>query len=291
MGVHGFYHYTKNYHKDIVTLNILRVGIDALSLLYKYQGDIENIFKFLKPILHHTLLFVFDGKAPESKKEELNLRKISNNNKQDEINSLRLWLSSDINEDTKDLIRLQISKLEKESWIMSYETRENFKKYLIENNYSFVKSIQEADAVLIDLYYSNYIDVVLSNDMDFLIAGIDNVWVYVKDHLKEVELNDILEDEDINKEQLKEVAILCGINNTRISSVDDIYIALTLIRHYGSIESIIEHKAIDLVLPYDNYIIDTKRRLYPNKMEPFKNVKEEHIVYLEPFKPKFLLKD
>ena len=283
MGVHGFYHYTKNYHKNIISVNLLRVGIDALSLLYKYQGDIEKIFKFLKPILHHKLLFVFDGKAPESKKEELNLRKIFNNNKQDEINSLRLWLTTDMNEETKDLIRSQIIRLEKESWIMTYEVRENFKKYLIENNYSFVKSIQEADAVLIDLYYSNYIDVVLSNDMDFLIAGIDKVWLHTKNDLKEVELKDILEEEDINKEQLKEVAILCGINNTRISSVDDIYIALTLIRHYGSIESIIEHKAINLTLPYDNYIIDTKRRFYPNRSEPFKNVKEEHIVYLEPF--------
>uniref|UniRef100_A0A6C0IEQ9 XPG-I domain-containing protein n=1 Tax=viral metagenome TaxID=1070528 RepID=A0A6C0IEQ9_9ZZZZ len=284
MGVHGFYHYTKNYHKNIISVNLLRVGIDALSLLYKYQGDIEKIFKFLKPILHHKLLFVFDGKAPESKKEELNLRKTFNNNKQDEINSLRLWLTSDMNEETKDLIRSQIIRLEKESWIMNYETRENFKKYLIENNYSFIKSIQEADAVLIDLYYSNYIDVVLSNDMDFLIAGIDKVWLHTKNDLKEVELKDILEEEDINKEQLKEVAILSGINNTRISSVDDIYIALTLIRHYGSIESIIEHKAINLTLPYDNYIIDTKRRFYPNRSEPFKNVKEEHIVYLEPFK-------
>jgi len=284
MGVHGFYHYTKNYHKNIISVNLLRVGIDALSLLYKYQGDIEKIFKFLKPILHHKLLFVFDGKAPESKKEELNLRKTFNNNKQDEINSLRLWLTSDMNEETKDLIRSQIIRLEKESWIMNYETRENFKKYLIENNYSFIKSIQEADAVLIDLYYSNYIDIVLSNDMDFLIAGIDKVWLHTKNDLKEVELKDILEEEDINKEQLKEVAILSGINNTRISSVDDIYIALTLIRHYGSIESIIEHKAINLTLPYDNYIIDTKRRFYPNRSEPFKNVKEEHIVYLEPFK-------
>ena len=39
-----------------------------------------------------------------------------------------------MNEETKDLIRSQIIRLEKESWIMNYETRENFKKYLIENN-------------------------------------------------------------------------------------------------------------------------------------------------------------
>ena len=80
--------------------------------LNKLLAKVEylKIFKFLKPILHHRLLFVFDGKAPESKREELNSRKISNSNKQDEINSLRLWLSSDINEDTKDLIRLHTNR-------------------------------------------------------------------------------------------------------------------------------------------------------------------------------------
>jgi hypothetical protein len=122
--------------------------------------------------------------------------------------------------------------------------------------------------------------------MDFLVAGIDYLLVPVKDILKEILLEDILEAEEINKEQLKEVAILCGIDSLRITVMDDVSQSIQLIRHYGSIESIIDHYAIDITLPYDTYISDIKQRFYPNRLEPLKNVKLEHKIYLEAFKPK-----
>jgi len=289
MGVYGFYNYTKQFQKPVDYTNTsiqFRIGIDALSLLYKYRGDITKIFECLKPILNHKLLFVFDGKAPESKTNEIEKRKKSNSIIQEKIENFKNWLKSDICEETKDMFRKQIKELEYDSWIMSYEVRNQFKDYLISKNYSFIKSIQEADAVLIDLYYSNYIDIVLSSDMDFLIAGIDYLLVPVKDVLKEILLEDILNEEEINKEQLKEVAILCGIDSLRITVIDDVSHSIQLIRHYGSIESIINHYVIDISLPYETYISNIKQRFYPNRLEPLKNVKLEHKIYLEAFKPK-----
>jgi 5'-3' exonuclease len=254
--------------------------------LYKYRGNISKIFECLKPILNHNLLFVFDGKAPESKINEIEKRKKSNSVIQEKIENFKNWLKSDICEETKDMFRKQIKELEYDSWTMSNEVRNEFKDYLISKNYSFIKSIQEADAVLIDLYYANYIDLVLSSDMDFLIAGIDYLLVPVKDVLKEILLEDILNEEEINKEQLKEVAILCGIDSLRITVIDDVSHSIQLIRHYGSIESIINHDVIDISLPYETYICDIKQRFYPNRIEPLKNVKLEHKIYLEAFKPK-----
>ena len=289
MGVYGFYNYTKQFQKPVDYTNTsiqYRIGIDALSLLYKYHGDISKIFECLKPILNHKLLFVFDGKAPESKLNEIEKRKKSNSVIQEKIENFKNWLKSDICEETKDMFRKQIKELEYESWIMSYEVRNEFKNYLISRNYSFIKSIQEADAVLIDLYYANYIDIVLSSDMDFLVAGIDYLIVPVKECLKEILLEDILNEEEINKEQLKEVAILCGIDSLRITVIDDVSHSIQLIRHYGSIESIINHDVISISLPYETYISDIKQRFYPNRTEPLKNVKLEHKIYLEAFKPK-----
>ena len=286
MGVRGFYHYSKGFQKEINNKIEYRVGIDALSLLFKYHGDIKKIFDFLKPILHNKLLFVFDGKAPESKTNEIQKRKKSHDKIQEKIQYFKDWLKADINEETKKMFRENIEKLEYDSWMLTYEIRETFKNYLILNNYTFIKSIQEADAVLIDLYYSNYIDIILSNDMDFLIAGIEQLWISEKDTIKEILLQDILNHEEINKEQLKEVAILCGIDNNHICNIDDVSKAINMIRHYGSIESIIIHnkdKNISIVLPNDNYISNVKKRYYPNKIEPFINVKLEHIMYLEQF--------
>ena len=289
MGVYGFYNYTKKFQKTVDYTNTsiqFRIGIDALSLLYKYRGDISKIFECLKPILNHKLLFVFDGKAPESKLNEIEKRKKLNGIIQEKIENFKNWLKSDICEETKEMFRKQIKELEYESWIMTHEVRNKFIDYLISRNYSFIKSIQEADAVLIDLYYANYIDIVLSSDMDFLVAGIDYLLVPVKECLKEIILEDILNEEEINKEQLKEVAILCGIDSLRITIVDDVSHSIQLIRYYGSIESIVKHEAIDLTLPYNTYISDIKQRFYPNRTEPLKNVKLEHRIYLEPFKPK-----
>jgi flap endonuclease-1 len=286
MGVRGFYNYSKKFQHSIQDDKEYRIGIDALSLLYKFHGNIDKICTFLKPILHNKLLFVFDGKAPESKSEELQKRKRSIDSIQEKINEFKNWLKADIDEKTKKLFCIEIEKLEYSSWRMTYEVRNSFKDYLIQNSYTFVKSNQEADAVLIDLYYANYIDVVLSSDMDFLIAGIDRVWIPEKNEIKELLLDNILQFEEINKEQLKEVAILCAIDNTHICDIESVSIAMNFIRHYGSIESIMIHCKNMIYLPNDNYIRDVKKRYYPNKLEPFINVKIEHLEYLEKFRPK-----
>lgn len=289
MGVRGLYHYSIPFQKSIPIDVNYRIGIDALSLLYKYRGDVKKIFDFLKPILYHKILFVFDGKAPESKSVEIEKRKKSVKNIEEKMNSLNDLLKTDISKETTTMIEKEIYKLKKESWCITYEVRETFKKYLIENNYAFIKSIQEADAVLIDLYYANFIDVIVSNDMDFLIAGVDRLWIPMKEELKEVILEDILTSEEINKEQLKEVALLCGVDNVRISICYDVHYCMQLIRHYGSIESLMNHSKEMITLPTPNYIRDTKKRYYPNKMEPLKNVKEEHKIYLDRFKPSHIV--
>jgi len=287
MGVRGLFYYTKIYQKPIENENHLgkqlRIGIDTLCLLYRFHGDIEKIFTFLKPILHHKLLFVFDGKAPDTKIEEVQKRKDSVNALQEKIIILKEWLKSDISDEIKKSLKKRIEKLEYDSWTVTYEIRQEFKNYLKENSYAFVKSNQEADAVLIDLYYAKYIDIVLSQDMDFLIAGVERLWTISNNSLKEIQLKEILDCEEINKEQFKEVAILSGIDNIKICTIDDVTDAIQLIRHYGSIESIIIHKENYIELPNVNYVRDIKKRFYPNRQEPLKNVKDEHIVFLQPF--------
>ena len=57
----------------------------------------------------------------------------------------------------------------------------------------YVKSISEADLLLVDLYYHNYIDAVLSNDMDYLISGVDTLLINVNGTLKVLKLSEILE--------------------------------------------------------------------------------------------------
>ena len=116
--------------------------------------------------------------------------------------------------------------------------------------------------------------------MDYLVAGVNIVFVPVKHILKQLTLSEILEFEEINLEQFKEVAILMGIDNNRIFSCDDLSIAATFIRHYGSIQ-ILREKQENL---FNNTtdISEIKKRYYPNKT-PLTYLKPEHKDILEKF--------
>ena len=119
------------------------------------------------------------------------------------------------------------------------------------------------------------IDVILSNDMDYLVSGIERLYLNVKGELKEINLYEILEFEDINIEQFRDVAILSGIDNIKYINIDDVDTAINYIRHYGSVYIMNNqyNKFFDN-LNYDE-IIDTKKRFYPSR-NIYTHLKQEH---------------
>ena len=240
MGVRGLYHYVKEFLKPPDYKNY-RVGIDVSSLLYRFHGDFEKIYEFLTPLLKNKLIFVFDGKAPKYKERELQIRKAAKDIAENRIKMLKDSLQTVSNTETISLIKKRIHDLELENYSPSYDVKQKFKQFLYSKNLTYIKSTGEADSLLIDLYYHNIIDAVLSNDMDYLVAGINELYIPVKTQLKQVTLNEILEHEELNLEQFKEVAVLMGIDNNRMFVVDDFGIAASFIRHYGCI-SIMKEK-------------------------------------------------
>jgi len=280
MGVRGLYHYCKPFLKPVNSNHLLRIGIDTSSLLYRFKGNFEDIYNFLRPLLKNKLLFVFDGKSPKYKEKELQIRKSVKDIASIRINTLKQSLLGIDNEETKLLLTNRIKQLEDENWYLSYEILQEFKKFLYNNNLDYVKSIQEADALLIDLYYNNYIDVVMSNDMDYLVAGIKHMYIPVKGVLKELLLDEILNFEEINIEQFKEAAILSGIDNVRIFVSDDVSVSISFIRHYGSIEKIREKQENLFINSCD--IQEIKKRFYPNK-NVYMYLKPEHRITLDKF--------
>ena len=100
--------------------------------------------------------------------------------------------------------------------------------------------------------------------MDYLISGVDTLLINVNGILKILKLSDILKSEDINLEQFREVAVLCG-NRSEESLCDDIDTSIKYIRHYGSIYI--------MKMNYDKYfknlnyetVIEFKKRYYPTR--------------------------
>ena len=279
MGVRGLYHYCKEFLKPPDFKNN-KIGIDVSSLLYRFHGDCDKIYEFLKPLLNNKLIFVFDGKAPEYKDKELEIRRTAKEFSEIRINKLKESLTSNLDEETYKLIQNRVKQLELENWCLTRNIREDFKTFLKAHNLIYIKSMVEADTLLIDLYFNGYIDAVLSNDMDYLVAGIETLLVPVKGVLKEISLNEILEHEEINIEQFRETAILMGIDNIRIFVVDDFSIAASFIRHYGSIQ-IMREKQNHL---FSNIvdITEIKKRFHPSK-NVYTHLKEEHKSKLDTF--------
>lgn len=262
MGVRGLYHYCKVFLKPPDIKNY-KIGIDVSSLLYRFHGNFNDIYKFLTPILNNKLIFVFDGKSPEYKTKEILIRKQAKEISTNRLTLLKKTYDNTENKETKELILKRINELEKENWYLTYEIVQDFKKFLYSKGLKYIKSIYEADNLLIDLYYHGVIDAVLSNDMDYLVAGINIMYIPVKGNLKEINLKEILEFEELNIEQFREVSILMGIDNNRIFVCDDFSIAASFIRHYGSI-NIMKEKQGNLFSDTVD-ISSIKRRYYPSK--------------------------
>ena len=107
----------------------------CLNMIVKNESAIiERLLETVAPIID-TYCICDTGSTDDTKEK---------------IENFKNWLKSDICEETKEMFRKQIKELEYDSWTMSNEVRNEFKDYLISKNYSFIKSIQEADAVLID---------------------------------------------------------------------------------------------------------------------------------------------
>jgi 5'-3' exonuclease len=277
MGVRGLYHYCKGFLKPPDFKNYI-IGIDVSSLLYRFHGDFDAIYTFLTPLLKNKLLFVFDGKAPKYKERELQIRKAAKDISENRIQMLKDSLTNLTNQETIIIIKKRIHDLELENYSPTYEVKQNFKKFLYSKNLTYVKSSGEADSLLIDLYYHNYIDAVLSNDMDYLVAGVNVLYVPVKNVLKQVTLSYILDHEELNLEQFKEVALLMGIDNNRIFVVDDFGIAASFIRHYGCI-SIMKEKMNHLFSDIIDISEVKKRYAYTKNIMTY--LKAEHKDRLE----------
>jgi 5'-3' exonuclease len=279
MGVRGLYTYCKPFLKP-PDFKEYKIGIDVSSLLYRFHGDFEKIYEFLKPIINNKLIFVFDGKAPEYKDKELEIRRTAKELSDIRIKTLKESLNNSLDSETYSLIQTRINQLEKENWYLTYKVKQDFKLFLKSKDLLYVKSNVEADNLLIDLYFNGAIDAVLSNDMDYLVAGINTLFVPVKGVLKEISLKEILDYEELNIEQFREAAILMGIDNIRIFVVDDFSIAASFIRHYGSIQIMKEkqnHLFSDII-----DISEIKKRFHPSK-NIYTNLKEEHKDTLEKF--------
>lgn len=248
MGVRGFLSYVK---KRIPLINPLevepqRIGIDTHGLLYIWQNDIESIKNFLQAFqtVGHSLVFVFDGEAPAEKKEFLQKRKERREHSGLQAHALEQFLGTEegaaLDPKSRQHLERQIQMLKASTWSITREYREKIIALLQAANQKIIFAKGEADDELVALEKQKQIDIILSSDMDFIRFGVNRIWIpqfkASAFSVYDFDLPIFCGEEDINIENLADVATLCG-SEFEYSAITPSE-ALGLIRYYGSLENI-----------------------------------------------------
>jgi 5'-3' exonuclease len=76
---------------------------------------------------------------------------------------------------------------------------------------------------------------VISADMDFLVAGVERLWIPCETKCEEIRLSNVLEKEEISMSSFIDAAILCGVSTgyTFVNMYPQK--AFTFMRYYGSL--------------------------------------------------------
>lgn len=250
MGVRGFLSYVK---KKIPLINPLepgteplRIGVDVHGLLYMWQDDTVAIQHFLQAFraAGHSLIFVFDGEAPAEKKELLQKRRQHREQSALQAYALEQFLSteegSQLDVPSRKHLERQIQLLRASTWSITRDYREKVIGLIQAAKCEILFAKGEADEDLVALEKARKIDVILSSDMDFIRFGVNRIWVpkFRHGHLECYDFDVLIfcDEEDINIENLQDIARLCGseYEYSKITPAE----AFGLIRYYGSLDNI-----------------------------------------------------
>jgi len=251
MGVKGLYTYVKKYRTERTYDSLLkgpplRIGFDAMSMLYKYKEKYADMYPMLEA-LHtagHTLLFVFDGKSPPEKQEEVKDRRQVREEAVEQASKLQAHLEeNDLEDSERFIIESSIARLKTQAWHMTREIRQAVQAGLTRFGIHYVKATQEADDTLLSLSAAGKLDVIVSTDMDYLLSGIPRLWIpYRKgsEGVEEVIMSKLLAGLQMTPAMLLDAGILCGVEPLYKRLSIQTHIAFRWIKYYKNIEAILD---------------------------------------------------
>ena len=250
MGVRGLYSCLKAYAIPVYPRDEepLHIGIDTYALFYKFKENLEDLFAFVKSIQcgKHTVLFVLDGVAPPEKQEELALRRAQRKEAAQHARALRNFLdeSSELTVDVRDALVTKIKQYDDEAWVVYKELRERFVEKATAQGYEVLCSEGEADTDLLRLASQGHIQVVLANDMDYFVGGVERLWIVHKDiyGIREFQRSAISRALSLSSEAWKDIAILAGYEKTPHLRRVRTTMAISYLQTYGSLERLFEKR-------------------------------------------------
>jgi 5'-3' exonuclease len=252
MGVRGLYSCLKAYAVPVYPEEeeALTVGIDTYALFYKFKENLEDLFVFVKSLQcgKHSVLFVLDGVPPPEKQEELALRRAQRKEAAQQAKALRTILHDaapeELTSDARDVLQNRIKQYDDEAWVVYKELRDRFVEKAMNLGYPILFSEGEADTDLLHMALQDKIQVVLANDMDYFVGGVERLWIVHKDveGLREFRRSAISRAMSLSSTAWKDIAILAGYEKTPHLRRLRTTAAISYLQMYGSLERLFERK-------------------------------------------------
>ena len=266
MGILNLSRLINKYSQDVplAKLSGKTLGIDTSCFLHKTMrsdGSCPHIRQFLEMYVELkrndiVAIFVFDGKPPKQKSEEISSRSDVKDRKFPNVRAAiskatgididspsKLYAVSRVNSNPT------INKIMAKAGYVPPSYRSDLKTLFNLAGIKYVQALGEADIELARMYQDNVIDGVISEDTDMLTHGIGilirgyrSITYYKTNCVKTYSLETILEQLQMTRLEFVEMCVLCGCDYTsshRPVGIGPIS-ALKLIKQFGSIDTFVE---------------------------------------------------
>ncbi|KAL3538369.1 hypothetical protein ACH5RR_001735 [Cinchona calisaya] len=242
---------------------LIVVGRSGTEMLTNEAGEVtshlQGMFSRTIRLLEAGIkpVYVFDGKPPELKKQELAKRF-----------SKREDATEDLDEAKETGTKEEIEKFSKRTVKVTRQHNEDCRKLLRLMGVPVIEAPSEAEAQCAVLCKSGKVYAVASEDMDSLTFGAPKFLRHLMDPsskkipVMEFEVSKVLEELNFTMDQFIDLCILCGCDYCDSIRGIGSQTALKLIRQHGSIEGVIDNINRERYQIPDDWPYQDARRLF-----------------------------
>lgn len=191
-----------------------KICIDTSIYLYRYKSMESLLEKFylmcsIFKYYNITPLFVFDGKPPEEKKDELNRRRENREKAWKKYDELKQKYGNNINKHQEK----RLEDLKRSIVRVKWEDIDNVKNLITSMGFKHIEALGEADKLCAALVRKNKVYGVLTEDMDLFAYGCPVVFRYfslINHTVMQYNLKDILKKLKISLENFQLLCVMSG---------------------------------------------------------------------------------
>jgi flap endonuclease-1 len=224
MGIPQLNHYLQNNTKNginEISLNELRgktIVVDTSIYLYKYLSEealVEGFYHLITKLRQFSIipLFVFDGKPPAEKQNELIERKQRKEKAKHEYDNLLQKYEKEQNPRKKITIKTSLENLKRQFVKVTHDDIIMVKSLMHSYGVSYIDANGEADVLCAAIVNMGKAYACLSEDMDMFVYGCKQVLRYLSllnSTVVKYDTSVILNDLGMTYEDFKDICIITG---------------------------------------------------------------------------------